>query len=296
MNVYLRLLTLFLFFNNFIDIFALYVKLLKTMANISIFNEDCFKTMDDMRNKGTKVDLVLTSPPYNTSRVVKTQKAFDDYNNRYDIYIDAKTDEEYSEWTLNLFNSIDSILSENGVILYNISYGNERPTMMWNAIANLQLKSNFVIAEQIIWKKSSALPNNVSHNKLTRIVEPVFVFCRKNELSTFNCNKKVKSIRKDTGQKYYENIFNFIEAKNNDGKNPYNNACYSSDLCVKLMNIYAKEDSLVYDPFMGSGTTARACKLMGIDCIGSELSENQCKWAIESLEKMEGDLFSNVKS
>lgn len=61
-------------------------------------------------------------------------------------------------------------------------------------------------------KKKSALPNNVSHNKLTRICEFVFVFCRKNEYKTFVANKQVKSQSK-TGQKYYENIFNFIEAK-----------------------------------------------------------------------------------
>ena len=140
-----------------------------------------------------------------------------------------------------------------------------------------------MIAEQIIWKKKSALPNNVSPNKLTRICEPVFVFCRKNEYKTYAANKKVKSIRKDTGQKYYENIFNFIEAANNDGPNKLNKATFSTDLCKQLLSIYSKEGDTVYDSFMGTGTTAVACKEMNINCIGSELSEAQYNYSLERL-------------
>lgn len=253
------------------------------MSNISLFNEDCFETMQNMEKNGIKVDIILTSPPYNTARPVKTQKAIDTYTNRYDIYIDAKSTEEYANWTLRLFEYYDKVLNENGIILYNISYGSERPDDMWMAIAKLISESDFMIAEQIVWKKKSALPNNVSHNKLTRICEPVFVFCRKSEYKTYNSNKKIKSVREDNGQKYYENIFNFIEADNNDGPNKLNKATFSSDLCKQLLTIYAKEGSTVYDSFMGTGTTAIACKEMNLDCIGSELSEAQFNYSKERL-------------
>ena len=83
----------------------------------------------------------------------------------------------------------------------------------------------------------------------------------------------------ETGQPNYENIFNVVEAKNNDEVCPYNRATYSIELCEKLFRIYAPKDAVVYDPFMGSGTTAIACKKMGFDFIGSEISENQCEWA-----------------
>ena len=97
-------------------------------------------------------------------------------------------------------------------------------------------------------------------------------------------NKKVKSVRKDTGQKYYENVFNFIEASNNDGPNKLNKATFSSDLCKQLLTIYAKEDATIYDSFMGTGTTAVACKEMNLNCIGSELSEAQYKFSKERLQ------------
>ena len=36
---------------------------------------------------------------------------------------------------------------------------------------------------------------------------------------------------------------------------------------------------MVYDPFMGTGTTGVGCLRYGCDCIGSELSEAQCEFA-----------------
>lgn len=250
---------------------------------IEIFNEDCITTMDKMIKDNVKCDLVLTSPPYNTCRLSKTQKSFDNYNNRYDIHLDNMTDEEYCNWTVDIFNHYDKILNKNGCVLYNMSYGNENPNTMWLAISDILRKTNFMIADTIIWKKRSALPNNVSHNKLTRIIEYVFVLCRKDEYKTFNCNKKVKSYN-SKGQKYYENIFNFVEAKNNDGTNPYNKATYSTELCEKLLNIYAKEGNTIYDSFMGTGTTAVACVKLNMNCYGSELSKNQCDFAIERIK------------
>lgn len=243
-----------------------------------IFNEDCFKTMDRMTRIGVKCDVILTSPPYNTGRCCKTQRSIDNWENRYDVHLDNKSDEEYLNWTSELFNKYDKILNSNGVILYNLSYGNENPNVMWLVMSEIIKNTNFMVADCIIWKKKSALPNNVSHNKLTRITEFVFVLCRKSEYKTYNTNKQVKSISK-TGQKFYENIFNFIEAKNNDGSCSLNKATFSSDLCTQLLNMYAKENSLIYDSFMGTGTTAVACKKMGLNYIGSELSENQCTYA-----------------
>lgn len=260
-----------------------------------IYNEDCFKTMERIPSK--KVDIILTSPPYNTGKSVSgsNAKSVKNLDARYDVYLENKTDSEYIEWTIDLFMNFDRILNENGVVLYNLSYcsgdvknGYKSTDLMWKVIASICEKSNFTVADRIIWKKKSALPNNRSHNKLTRICEDVFVMCRKSEYMTFHANKAVVSIsngEKRKGQKSYENIFNFIEAKNNDGVCPYNKATFSSDLCEQLLTIYAPKNAVVYDPFMGSGTTAVACLNMGLHYIGSEISENQVAWANDRIEK-----------
>jgi len=254
------------------------------MSKIKFFNENCFETMNKMVKYNQKVDVVLTSPPYNTGRTGKTQRSIDNYENRYDIHLDDMSDEEYLKWTNDLFNGYDSVLKENGVILYNISYGNENPNIMWLTMANIINSTKFMVADCIIWKKRSALPNNVSHNKLTRITEFVFVICRKEEYKTFNSNKQIKSVS-DRGQNFYENIFNFVEAKNNDGSCKLNKATYSSDLCEKLLSMYAQPNSIVYDSFMGTGTTAITCEKMGFTCFGSELSKAQVEFSENRLEE-----------
>jgi site-specific DNA-methyltransferase (adenine-specific) len=218
-----------------------------------------------------EVDIVITSPPYNTSRVGATDK----YSSRYDLFQDFKTDQEYIDWTCDVFNGYDKVLKPNGCILYNMSYSSEKTHLIWLVIADIIRRTNFITADCIVWKKSNAIPNNVSKNKLTRIVEYIFVFSRKSEFKTFDANKKITGRIERTGQANYENIYNFIEARNNDGSNSLNKATFSTELITKLMDIYAKPNSLVYDSFMGIGTTAKACIERGMSYIGSELSKPQ---------------------
>lgn len=238
-----------------------------------IYNEDCLETMKTLKG----VDCVLTSPPYNTSRKGATDLST--HQCRYEAYEDAMTDSEYMDWTINLFGCFDKILKPNGSVLYNLSYSAENSWLLWNLIAEIQKRSNFVVADCIVWKKKSALPNNTSPNKLTRICEFVFVFCRKDEFLTFNCYKGVSSKRERTGQTMYENVFNFIEAPNNDENCPIHKATYSTLLCRKLLLLYTKSGDLIYDPFMGTVTTAIACHKEKRHYIGSEISARYCEWA-----------------
>jgi len=57
------------------------------------------------------------------------------------------------------------------------------------------------------------------------------------------------------------------------------------DLMRWILENYSKEGDLICDPFMGSWTTARACKDLGRDFIGFELSEDYCKVGEERLRQ-----------
>lgn len=251
---------------------------------IKIYNEDCFATMNKMISYGKKVDLILTSPPYNTGRPSTSEWSRNNYEGRYDIHLDTMSAKEYRSWCVDMFDLFDKIIVDNGCVLWQVSYGNDATLnpesigLMWGVLSDIIDKTNFTIADRIVWKKSNALPNNVSKNKLTRITEDIYVFCRKNEFKTFNANKPVSKIGKN-GQTFYKNIFNYIEAPNNDGKCDLNKATYSSSLCKQLLEIYALPNAEIYDPFMGTGTTAVACFDMGLNCFGSEISEAQCEFA-----------------
>ena len=246
-----------------------------------IFNEDCLITMNrsELQNQ---VDLVITSPPYNTSRV----GASDVWNSRYDQYKDKMTDQEYIDWTIDVFKGFDKVLKKDGCILYNMSYSSENTHLIWLVVAELIKNTNFTTADCIIWKKTNAIPNNRSRNKLTRIIEYIFVFCRKKELGSFHANKKVMSRIEKTGQANYENVYNYLEAKNNDGSNKLNKATYSTELVVKLLDMYGTPLGLLYDPFSGIGTSCLAAKQFGMNYVGSEISKEQVEYANMNLHQV----------
>lgn len=259
------------------------------MSIIKFVQDDCIHFMNMLSEKNRKVDVVLTSPPYNTSRP-SSERSMKNHEGRYKVYDDLKTGEEYCDWCINIFNHIDTILKPNGVVLWNVSYGTDATIntegigLMWNSISDIIRHTNFTVADKIVWKKKSALPNNVSPNKLTRICEEVFVFCRKSEYKTFHANKEVSKIGKN-GQQFYKVLYNFIEAPNNDGSTSLNKATYSSNLCVQLLNMYAPKNGLVYDPFMGTGTTGIACEILNLNCIGTEIDAEQVEYSKERLNK-----------
>jgi len=246
-----------------------------------IYNEDCIETMNKMQSN--IIDSVLTSPPYNIIRNLPDRG--------YDIYTDTKTNSEYIDWTLNIFNLFNKVLKQNGTIIYNMSYGSENTTLMNLVISNIILNSDFTLADIIVWKKNNAIPNAVSSNKLTRIVEFIYIFCRKNEFNSFNCYKNITSTRKN-GQNMYEYVENFITAKNNDESNDLNKATFSTELVRKLLQLYTKKGDLIYDSFMGTGTTANACLIEDRLFVGSEISKDQCEYANKRIKlQMQPKLF-----
>lgn len=240
----------------------------------TIHNEDCFVTMQRMVSSGQKIDIVLTSPPYN---MTKRKGGYAD-TGRYDVYEDWKTEDDYLRWTSDLFNMFGSVLNRNRPVLYNFSYSIENPSLPYKLVSRIESTTPFRLVDTIIWKKKCGLPFPANSKRLSRNWEFVFVFARHDEMDTYENNRRVKSVSEKTGQKYYEAIYNFVDAKNNDGKCPYNQATYSTELCEKLLDVYCKDGWTVYDPFMGSGTTAVACIRRGLPCIGSEISQKQVEF------------------
>jgi DNA modification methylase len=93
-------------------------------------------------------------------------------------------------------------------------------------------------------------------------------------LLTFSRNKEKRKLISD----FLPDVFVVNQSK-------WNN--YSYGMPVRIIELlvknYTNKDSIVYDPFMGSGTTAEACFNTNRQCIGSEINEDYAK---ESLERM----------
>ena len=93
-------------------------------------------------------------------------------------------------------------------------------------------------------------------------------------LLTFSRNKEKRKIVSD----FLPDVFVINQSKWNG---------YSYGMPVRIIELlvknYTDKNSIVYDPFMGSGTTAEACFNTNRQCIGSEINEDYAK---ESLERM----------
>ena len=244
-----------------------------------VYNEPNMETMAKMPSNF--IDGIITSPPYNL-----TSKRKDVYYNNGYSDIDGMTEEKYIETRLNEFKEFERILKDKGVILYNISYHNENPILPLLLITEVHKKTGLTIADMISWKKNHSIPFQTSPTKLSRLVEQIYVIVKKEFLHTFETNKEISKVNEKTGQKFYKNYTNLVEAKNNDGIKCDLKASYSTELVSKLINIYFKKDSLIYDSFLGIGTTAVSCKENGLNYIGSELNEKFYNIALQRLNSI----------
>lgn len=230
------------------------------------------------RMSDSSIDGIITSPPYNISK-----KRKDCYYNTGYSELDNLTSEEYLKVRVNEFKEFSRILKNKGVICYNISYMHENPILPTLLIAKVHEETDLTIADIVYWKKSNSMPFQTSSNKLSRIVEPVYIFVHKDSLSDFKANKDISKINERTGQTFYKNYYNYIEAKNNDGYKSTLKSVYSTELVKKLIHIYYPKGSVIYDPFMGSGTTALGCIEEGVSYLGSEMKEEHYKVSIDRI-------------
>ena len=60
-------------------------------------------------------------------------------------------------------------------------------------------------------------------------------------------------------------------------------------LIAKLVLASSREGDFVFDPFLGSGTTAAVAKKLGRNFCGVEMSEEYCCWALKRLERAASD-------
>jgi len=241
-----------------------------------IFNENNIDTM--IRISDGSISGIITSPPYNI-----TSKRKDVYYNNGYSNIDGLSEDEYLRVRVDEFVQFSRILENTGVICYNISYHNENPILPTLLISKMHKETDLTVADIITWKKSTSIPFQTSPTKLSRICELVYVIVKKEFLHEFKTNKEISKINEKTGQKFYKNYTNLIEAKNNDSIKCKLKASFSEDFVTKLLDIYFHEGSLIYDPFMGIGTTARACKKSSRNYIGSELDKEHFDISISLL-------------
>lgn len=91
-----------------------------------------------------------------------------------------------------------------------------------------------------------------------------------------------------------------MDGRNNgsfDGKITYNQNIHLTVKPIKLMEYLCKlvyppkEDAILLDPFMGSGTTLVSAKMLGRKAIGIEMNKEYCDIAVKRIKAVKRELF-----
>ena len=226
----------------------------------TIYNEDCLEGMK--RIPDNSIDLVVTDPPYRTTSrgssggtggILK-----EEINKRGKVF--KHNDIKFNEWLPELYR----ILKDTGHAY--IMTNNKNLKGMLMEIENV----GFNIYKTLIWAKNSPITNMYYMDSHEYII-----FCRKGKAKRIN----------NCGTKSVLNVDN--------PRNKVHPTEKPVELMEVLINNSSQEGELVFDPFMGSGTTAIACLKTNRQYIGFELDEDYYKQANERIEtyKAQSSIF-----
>jgi len=241
-----------------------------------IFNEDNIKTLK--RFKDDCLDLTLTSPPYDNLRDYKGF-SFDINKLSSELYRTTKPG-GIVVWVVG-----DAVVA-----------GSETGTSFRQALRFIEV--GFRLHDTMIYQKNNFA--NPSKGRYHQIFEYMFVFS-KGKPKTFNPikdrkniyaghagswgknttrkkdgslegDKKSSKIISDYGMRY--NIWKYqTSATGQEDKVAYEHpAIFPIQLATDHILSWTNKGDLVYDPFMGSGTTAKASLELNRQYIGSEIS------------------------
>jgi site-specific DNA-methyltransferase (adenine-specific) len=233
-----------------------------------------------------KVDLVLTSPPYDNLR---------EYNG-------------YSIDLLELPLILLQIVNNGGCCVWvqgdKCEDGSETGSSFKQALEFI--KQGWYLHDTMIYVKDS-IPAPQS-NRYNQMFEYMFVFS-KNKPSVFNPIKvqsKGYKPSESSSKRYpdghteklkYEQGFDYRTdgnvwfypvgyMKSSKDKNVFEHpAIFPEALAIDHIISWSNADNFVLDPFLGSGTTAYCAKKLNRKCIGIEISEKYCKIAVERLRQ-----------
>jgi site-specific DNA-methyltransferase (adenine-specific) len=247
----------------------------------TIYPEDCLQTMSKMPE--SFIDLVVTSPPYDN---LKTYNGFS-----FDFE--------------GVAGELYRVLKPGGVVVWVVGdatlKGSETGTSFKQALYFLSV--GFNLHDTMIWKKSNVF-NFGSNNCYRQSFEYMFVFSKGkpktinliHDVATKSFGKTLKGARKhadgsrdavpDFIAKQYkkrDNVWVLPTSSSSYG----HPATFPESLANDHIVSWSEKADVVYDPFIGSGTTAKMAIINKRHFIGSEISQEYVDIAKARLQKIE---------
>ena len=217
------------------------------------------------------ISLTVTSPPYNIGK-----------DSDEDL-----SDNEYWEMVTKVFEEVYRVTESGGRLVVNVANLGRKPYIPFSKyFIEVILQIGFLMRGEIIWQKSKGANANFAwgswlspSNPVIRDIHEYCLVFSKDSMK--NSTKGESTIEKEEFMESTLSIWNISPARAKKIGHP---APFPVELAKRFINLYSFKNDLILDPFIGSGSTAIAAKLLNRDYIGYELNPEYVKIAKNRLE------------
>ena len=242
-----------------------------------IYNEDCLTTLSRMKNNS--VDVVITSPPYNMNLRInkgkyKSRQIVKEFSSKYDGFDDNLPIDQFYELHSEI---IRELLRVSNLIFYVIQVVTGSKRAFFKIIGEF----NENLKDIIVWDKGVAQPA-MQKQVLNRQSELILVF-----ENDYPISRQFRSAPFERGK--LNDIWNISRGKK---LSKDHGAVFPEELVEKIVKNFTNEEDTIYDPFLGTGTTAVVAKRLKRNYIGSELLKSYYDFASERIKNTQTLLIS----
>lgn len=216
---------------------------------ITLFNANCLEIALQLQRANIIFDAIITDPPYNISK-----------ENNFHTLKNKRKGIDFGEWdkefdTCKWIEFYAPLIGKNGTMIIFCSY-----LYLSFIIKKLEF-FGFETKDILRWEKANPMPRNINR----RYVQDI-------ELAIWAVRKKGKwTFNKPIESKYLKPCFKTPLVS---GKEKTSHPTQKSlKLMKQIIQIHTNKNDLICDPFMGSGTTGLACKILDRQFIGIELDK-----------------------
>lgn len=248
-----------------------------------LFCGDTLKMLKKL--KAPIFNTIITSPPYNIGKEYEQVKALDDY----------------VDWSVRWITDAGRLLTDDGSLMLNLGYVSVEncgravpiPYLLWDKIP-------LYLNQEIVWNYSAGV---ACKNYLSPRNEKVLWYVKDSKNYVFNLDairdknvkypnsKKNGKLRVNTLGKNPSDVWEIAKVTtglNRSSKERTSHPCqFPTDLIDRLVLGFSRPHSIVFDPFVGSGTTFESCIKNKRYCIGFEIKKEYCEIAKKRIENLQ---------
>lgn len=238
--------------------------------NMRIYNEDFLK----VELESSSIDLIVTSPPYNLGI-------------DYGVRSDELPYKDYLEFNKKWLTKAYELLKDGGRICINVPIDvvvspirlrSGRPAGRASLLADITIlakRAGFKYKGTIVWNHSTSLMAGKQYDKKRYAM----AFSKSLEVIIIFYIGEWKPVKKEF-REWVNNIWQFSGESTKRVNHP---APFPVELPRRLIKMLSNEGDVVLDPFMGSGTTLVACKMLNRNGVGVEVNRKFCEVARKRL-------------